>query len=50
MLFRSPGLPYTRSGKMMELAVARVVNGQAVPNKQVMVNPDVLDEIAAVLP
>ncbi len=44
-----PGLPYTRSGKMMELAVARLVNGQAVPNKQVMVNPEVLDEIEVVV-
>ncbi|NLG08067.1 MAG: acetoacetate--CoA ligase [Deinococcales bacterium] len=34
-----PQLPRTRSGKAMELAVARLVNGQAVPNLEVMANP-----------
>jgi acetoacetyl-CoA synthetase len=41
-----PALPYTRSGKMMEIAIARLVNGQSVPNKQVMVNPESLEAIA----
>jgi acetoacetyl-CoA synthetase len=41
-----PALPHTRSGKMMEIAIARLVNGQSVPNKQVMVNPESLEAIA----
>jgi acetoacetyl-CoA synthetase len=40
------GLPRTRSGKPMEIAVARLINGQEVPNREVMANPEVLDEIA----
>ncbi|MEX2536588.1 MAG: acetoacetate--CoA ligase [Trueperaceae bacterium] len=39
-------LPRTRSGKAMEIAVARVVNGEEVPNREVMANPEALDEIA----
>lgn len=35
-----PQLPRTRSGKAMELAVARLVNGQSVPNIDVMANPE----------
>ncbi|HEX7003288.1 MAG TPA: acetoacetate--CoA ligase [Trueperaceae bacterium] len=38
-------LPRTRSGKSMEIAVARVVNGQSVPNREVIANPEALDEI-----
>ena len=41
-------LPRTRSGKSMELAVARIVNGQPVPNREVAANPDAFDEIARV--
>ena len=44
-----PELPHTRSGKMMEIAIARLINGQSVPNKQVMVNPEALEAIAAAL-
>jgi acetoacetyl-CoA synthetase len=40
-----PQLPRTRSGKAMELAVARVLNGQEVPNRSVIANPEALDEI-----
>ena len=38
-------LPRTRSGKAMELAVARVVNGQDVPNRSVIANPEALAEV-----
>ncbi len=44
-----PGLPRTRSGKPMEMAVARLVNGQEVSNTDVMANPDVVRQIAGVL-
>ncbi len=42
-------LPRTRSGKAMEIAVSRLVNGQSVPNREVMANPEALDEIGRVL-
>jgi len=45
-ILQVPALPRTRSGKAMEIAVARLVNGQEVPNRQVMENPEALDAIA----
>jgi acetoacetyl-CoA synthetase len=44
-----PALPQTRSGKPMELAVRQLVNGEAVTNRAVMIDPGVLDAIAAAL-
>src|SRR5690606_176423 len=40
-------LPRTRSGKPMEIAVSRLVNGRGVENADVVANPEVLEEIAA---
>jgi acetoacetyl-CoA synthetase len=40
-----PDLPRTRSGKAMEIAIAQLVNGMKVPNREVMANPEALDEI-----
>lgn len=37
-------IPYTRSGKKIELAVARIINGQPVTNKEAIANPDCLSE------
>jgi acetoacetyl-CoA synthetase len=42
-------LPRTRSGKSMEIAVSRLVNGQPIPNRDVAANPEALDEIARLL-
>jgi acetoacetyl-CoA synthetase len=42
-------LPRTRSGKSMEIAVRRLVNGQEVPNASVVANPASLDAIRGVL-
>ncbi len=39
-------LPRTRSGKTVEMAVSNLVNGTSVPNREVMANPEALDEIA----
>lgn len=41
-----PALPRTRSGKTMELAVARLVNGETVPGREAVANPEALDAIA----
>jgi acetoacetyl-CoA synthetase len=48
-LFQVSQLPRTRSGKTMEIAVSRLVNGQEVPNREVVANPESLDEIARVI-
>ncbi len=39
-------LPRTRSGKLVELAVADMVNGREVRNTSALANPDALGEIA----
>ena len=41
------GLPRTRSGKPMEIAVAKLVNGLTLENAEVVANPEVLEEIRA---
>ncbi|MEJ2288292.1 MAG: acetoacetate--CoA ligase [Deinococcales bacterium] len=42
-------LPRTRSGKSMEMAVARLVNGLDVPNASVVANPEALEAIRTLL-
>ncbi|MPZ16629.1 MAG: acetoacetate--CoA ligase [Luteitalea sp.] len=44
-VFQVSQLPRTRSGKAMEIAVARLINGGQVPNLEAMANPEALDEI-----
>src|SRR5690606_41432859 len=41
------GLPRTRSGKPLVVAVAKLVNGGQVQNAEVVANPEALHEIAA---
>jgi len=41
-------IPYTRNGKKVELAVARMLSGRDVPNRDALANPDSLDRIAAI--
>jgi acetoacetyl-CoA synthetase len=38
-----PDIPYTISGKKVELAVRKVVHGQEVKNKDALANPQALD-------
>ena len=38
------GIPYTRSGKKMELAVSRLINGKALTNLEAVANPECLSE------
>ena len=40
-------VPYTRNGKKVEVAVARVLDGRTVENRHALVNPESLDRIAA---
>ncbi len=37
-----PDIPYTRNMKKVELAVKRVVEGQAIPNREALANPEAL--------
>jgi acetoacetyl-CoA synthetase len=37
-------IPYTRSGKKVELAIARILSGKPVTNVEALANPESLDE------
>jgi len=37
-----PGIPRTKSGKIVELAVRSVVHGEAVKNTEALANPEAL--------
>lgn len=39
-------IPYTRSGKKVEIAVAQSIHGEEVPNKAALVNPECLEEFS----
>jgi acetoacetyl-CoA synthetase len=42
-------IPYTRSGKKVELAVTKIIRGEAVSNKDALANPESLTEYEALL-
>lgn len=37
-------IPYTRSGKKVELAVSKIINGKAINNLEAIANPECLEE------
>ncbi len=43
-IFKVSGIPYTRSGKKMELAITRILAGKALTNLEAVANPECLDE------
>jgi acetoacetyl-CoA synthetase len=44
-----PAIPYTISGKKVEMAVSRMIHGQPVDNRDALANPDALDSFAGVI-
>ena len=38
-----PDIPRTKSGKIVELAVQRVLHGEAIKNVDALANPEALD-------
>jgi acetoacetyl-CoA synthetase len=48
-VFAVSGIPYTRSGKKMELAVTRLINGKELSNIEAVANPEVLDQYKTVI-
>lgn len=44
--FQIDELPRTQSGKLMEIAVAQLVNGAEITNLSAVANPGALDHIA----
>ncbi len=47
-IFEVPEIPYTISGKKVELAVKNVINGIAVKNKDALANPESLEHFKSV--
>ncbi len=41
-------VPYTRSGKKVELAVAKILRREPVTNREALANPEALEQIAAI--
>ena len=48
-VYQLSSLPMTRSGRIMALALERLVNHQSLPNRLRMRNPEVLDEVMRVV-
>jgi acetoacetyl-CoA synthetase len=42
-------IPYTISGKKVEIAVTRMVHGEDVPNRDALANPDALQQYAGIV-
>ena len=42
-------IPYTISGKKVELAVRNILHGREVKNRDALANPDALDQYASIL-
>ncbi|MBN2559856.1 MAG: acetoacetate--CoA ligase [Phycisphaerae bacterium] len=42
-------VPYTISGKKVEIAVARMIHGEHVPNRDALANPEVLDQYRGII-
>ena len=43
IIIRVPEIPRTKSGKIVELAVRKIVNGEKIDNKEAIANPECLD-------
>lgn len=48
-IIQVPDLPRTISGKTVELAIKKLINGQPIKNKSALANPEVLDSIKHIL-
>lgn len=48
VIARTVDIPYTRSGKKMEIAVAQTLRGEAVANLSSVANPESIEDVAAV--
>ncbi|MEK6799010.1 MAG: acetoacetate--CoA ligase [Planctomycetota bacterium] len=42
-------IPYTISGKKVELAVQRMIHGESVPNRDALANPETLEQYAGIV-
>ena len=43
IIIKVPEIPRTKSGKIVELAVRKIINGETINNKEAIANPGCLD-------
>ena len=43
IIIKAPEIPKTKSGKIVELAVKKIINGEQINNKEAIANPDCLN-------
>ena len=43
IIIKVPEIPRTKSGKIVELAVRKIINGEKINNKEAIANPNCLD-------
>tara|TARA_B000000609_G_C24092714_1_gene303859 strand:+ start:4 stop:528 length:525 start_codon:yes stop_codon:yes gene_type:complete len=49
LIIKVPDIPRTKSGKIVELAVKKVINGEKINNKEAIANPEILDYFKHIL-
>ena len=49
LIIKVPDIPRTKSGKIVELAVKKVINGEKINNKEAIANPEILDYFKNIL-
>ena len=42
LIIKVPAIPRTKSGKIVELAVRKIIHGEAINNIEAIANPEVL--------
>jgi acetoacetyl-CoA synthetase len=50
LIIEAPDIPYTFSGKKVEIAVSNIINGKPVLNRDALINPESLDYFEKILP
>ncbi|MGE5818099.1 MAG: acetoacetate--CoA ligase, partial [Deltaproteobacteria bacterium] len=50
LIVEAPDIPYTFNMKKVESAVANIVNGRTVTNRDALINPESLDYFEKILP
>ena len=43
IIIKVPEIPRTKSGKIVELAVRKIINGEKIDNKEAIANPNSLN-------
>jgi acetoacetyl-CoA synthetase len=50
LILEAPDIPYTFSGKKVEIAITNIVHGKQVTNRDALTNPESLDYFQNIMP